>query len=62
MREMSAERRRLAGLSACLAAMSGVGPALLRNHSRLRLVWLGAVVVAMVWVIARLAKLNCEES
>jgi hypothetical protein len=61
MREMSEQRRRLAGLSACLAAMSGVGPALLRNHARLRLVWLGVVVVAMVWVIARLTKLNCKE-
>lgn len=61
MREMSEQRRRLAGLAACLAAMSGVGPALLRNHSRLLWVWLVAVVVAMVWVIAALTKLNREE-
>jgi hypothetical protein len=61
MRELSAQRRRLAGLSACVAAMSGVGPALLRNHVRLRCVWLGAVVLMMVWVIAVLTKLNCKE-
>jgi len=61
MREMSAQRRRLAGLSACFAAMSGVGPALLRNHPRLLWVWLVTVVVALVWVIAALTKLNREE-
>ena len=61
MRKMSAQRRRLAGLAACVAAMSGMGPVLLRNHARLKLVWLGAVVVVMVWLIAALTKLNCEE-
>ena len=61
MREMSAERRRLVGLSACLAALSGMVPELLRNHPRLWWVWLCAMVAVLVWVIARLVKLNCEE-
>jgi FtsH-binding integral membrane protein len=51
----------LAGLAACVAALSGMAPVLLRNHARLWWVWLVAVVVVMVWLIAALTKLNCEE-
>lgn len=61
MREMSVKRRRLAGLSASVAAMSGVGPVLLRDHARLRWAWLGMIAVMLVWIIAALAKLKCEE-
>lgn len=61
MREMSAKRRRLAGLSASAAALSGVGPVLLQDHARLRLAWLGVMVVMLVLIIAALAKLKCEE-
>jgi hypothetical protein len=62
MRKLSVQRRRLVGLSASMAALSGVVPLLLRNHARLWWVWLCAMAAVLVWVIARLSKLNCEES
>ncbi|MFC6644958.1 hypothetical protein ACFQBQ_05000 [Granulicella cerasi] len=46
MRKLSEARRRLVVMCSVMASMSGVGPVLMRGHSRALWVWT-AVVVAM---------------
>jgi hypothetical protein len=58
MRAMSAERRRVAAMASSLAAMSGVGPVLLREHRRAEWVWLAVYILLMIWVIVKLVRLR----
>jgi hypothetical protein len=61
MRAMSAERRKVVGLASSLAAMSGVGPVLLREHRRAEWVWLAVYILLMIWVIVRMVRLRRDE-
>lgn len=61
MRKMSEERRRVVGLAASLACMSGVGPVLFRNHPRAEWVWLVVYASLLVWVIVKMVRLGRSE-
>jgi hypothetical protein len=61
MRAMSVERRKVVGLASSLAAMSGVGPVLLREHRRAEWVWLAVYILLMIWVIVRMVRLRRDE-
>jgi hypothetical protein len=61
MRKMSAERQRVALLASSLAAMSGVGPVLLRGNPRAEWVWLGVYASLLVWLVVRMVRLRRDE-
>lgn len=61
MRKMSEERRRVVGLAASLACMSGVEPVLLRGHPRVQWVWLAVYASLLVWVIVKMVRLGRSE-
>jgi hypothetical protein len=61
MRQMSAERRRVVAMASSLAAMSGVGPVLLRGHPAAEWVWLAVYLPLMLWVIVRMVRLGRRE-
>jgi hypothetical protein len=41
--------------------MSGVGPALFRQHPLAMRVWLGSMLAALIWVIVSMARLRRDE-
>jgi hypothetical protein len=61
MRQMSLQRRRVVVTAGSVAAMSGIGPLLMRGRPVLGLVWIGFMVVMMVVVIWQMVKLRKEE-
>lgn len=61
MRKLSAQRRRVVTMAASMAAISGVGPLLLRGHHSLEIVWAGLIVVLAVTVIVQTVRLRREE-
>jgi hypothetical protein len=62
MRKISEERRKLAATSASVAAMSGVGPLLLRHTSKVwHWGWIVCVVVLEIILITKLVQLKRTE-
>ena len=57
MSELSPERKRVVVLCASVAAMSG-GSVLLKGHPTLLGVWIGFMVVTLVYAMMELAKLK----
>jgi len=57
MSEMSPQRR-IAVLAASMAALSGVGPILLKGHIVLKAIWLGFMVIVAVYIFVQIAKLK----
>jgi hypothetical protein len=55
--EMSPQRKKVVILGAAIACMSG-GPVLLMGHPKLLGVWVGVMLVALVRMIAEIAKLK----
>lgn len=62
MRKMSAEHRKLAAMASAVAAMSGVGPALLRSAERQWYwAWIAMVVTLEIVLIVKLVRLRRTE-
>jgi hypothetical protein len=57
MRELSPQRKRVVVLCASVAAMSGVS-VLLKGHPVLLGVWIGLMVVTLVYAMVEFAKLK----
>ena len=55
--ELSPERRRVVVLCAAVACMGG-GPVLLKGHPTLLGVWIGLMVVGLVYVMILIARLK----
>lgn len=61
MPNLTPRRRRLVVLCACIAASSGLSGILLRTHPIGRIVWLGVIVLALVYAMVEFAKIQKEE-
>ncbi len=61
MRQMSVQRRRVVTMASSVAAMSGLGPLLVRGHRYLGLAWMLFIAVMLVAVIVQMVKLRREE-
>jgi xanthine/uracil permease len=60
MSEISPQRKKVVVLCSAVACMAG-GPVLLKNHPVLQGVWIGLMVVALVYAMVEFAKLKRQE-
>jgi hypothetical protein len=61
MKQLSPQRRRVVALSGSVAAMGGLGPALLPRHPRLEVLLLCFMVGTLAFAIMQLVKLKKRE-
>jgi hypothetical protein len=45
-------------MAASIACVSAAGPALLKSHPRLTLVWIGFIIIALVFTMVEFVKLK----
>lgn len=61
MSEMNAQRRKVVVLAASVACISAAGPVLLKSQPRFTFVWIGFVIIALVFTLVEFVKLKRQQ-
>ncbi|MDQ2925527.1 MAG: hypothetical protein M3R43_08235 [Acidobacteriota bacterium] len=61
MNKLSPQRKKVVVLAAGMACWSVGGPILVKGHPRLTMVWIGFILVALVYTVVEFVKLKRQE-